>query len=159
MCLIIAHRNLKTIPTHKEGEPCRDRKVYKILLFDGEAYTSPFVKPFKWTLGEVITDPQEPNIQTVKSKKRGWNYRIVREGFFHAYTNPKSASDKVVCLLAEEITQKYLSRTRQSLVIKEAIIPEGTKYYEGTKRDICAKSLKILDKDVPILESNSSTGS
>lgn len=158
MCLIIAHRNLKTIPTHKEGEPRRDRKVYKVLLFDGETYVSPFVKPFKWMLGEVITDLQEPDIRAIKM--RGViHHRIVRKGFFHAYTNLKSASDKITKLLSDKFTQKYLNATGKSLVVKEAIIPEGTKYYEGTNGDICAKSLKILDKDVPILESNSSTGS
>lgn len=68
MCLIIAHRNLKTIPTHKEGEPRRDRKVYKVLLFDGETYVFPFVKPFKWMLGEVITDLQEPDIRAIKNE-------------------------------------------------------------------------------------------
>lgn len=157
MCLRIAHRNLKTVPTHKEGEPSKDRKVYKILLFDGKTYVSPFVKPFEWILEEVITDSQESDIQTVK--RRGTSYRIVRKGFFHAYTNLKSASNKMMRLLSDKVTQKYLSTTGKSLVIKEALIPEGTKYYEGTNGDICAKSLKILDKDVPILESNSSTGS
>ena len=86
-------------------------------------------------------------------------YRIVRKGFFHTYPNLKSASDTITKLFSDKFPQKYLNSTGKSLVIKEAIIPEGTKYYEVTNGDICAKSLKILDKDVPILKSNSSTGS
>lgn len=156
MCLRIAHRNLKTIPTHKEGEPSKDRKVYKILLFDGKTYVSPFVKPFEWALDEVITDQQEPDIKTLKNKRT--SYRVVSKGFFHAYTSIRAVSEKMHSLLLDKTTQRYLTRTGKSLVVKEAIIPEGTKYYEGTCGDICAKSLKILNKDVPILETENTTG-
>lgn len=100
MCLRIAHRNLKMIPTHKEGEPSKDRKVYKILLFDGKTYISPFVKLFEWTLDEVITDQQEPDIKTLKDRRI--SYRVVGKGFFHAYTNIKAASAKVQSLLSHK---------------------------------------------------------
>lgn len=149
MCLKIAHRNLKTVPIHKEGKSSNERKVYKVLVVKEEKFYSPFCN-FKWTLGVTYEDPNKPDVKTVKSGHRG-TYRMVGKGFFHTFTNIKEASK-----LAEYLANKYPKHT---IVIHEAIIPEGTKYYEGTCGDLCTKSLKILDKNVPILESNSSTGS
>lgn len=150
MCLKIAHRNLKTVPTHKEGEPSKDKKVYKILLTDGENFYSPLCK-FKWALETVVTDPVEPKIVSVKPK-HGVSYRLVTKGFFHAFTVLETVVSRARWLAESENSKTFFSKyPKYSIVIHEAIIPEGTKYYEGTDGDICAKSLKILNKDVPIL--------
>lgn len=153
MCLIIAHRNLKTIPTHKEGCPSKDRKVYKVFLAAGNKYYSPYCK-FKWDLDTVIEDPCEAEVKTIKRKSKP-SFRIALKGFFHAFTNVENASK-----LAREFIEKnkeLLARKAWSIVILEAIIPEGAKYYEGVKGDICSKSMKILNKNVPILEAENSS--
>lgn len=111
---------------------------------------------FRWVLDTIVNDSQEPQIETVKPR-RGTNFRIVQKGFFHACSSMKSASAHAE-LYRIDRKDFLLRHPKYSVVIKEAVIPEGTKYYEGTNGDICAKSLKILNKDVPILETENTTG-
>ncbi len=80
MCLKNCSQESKTIPTRKEGGPSKDKKVYKILLTDGENFYSPLCK-FKWVLETVVTDPVEPKIVSIKPK-HGVSYRLVTKGFF-----------------------------------------------------------------------------
>lgn len=130
MCLIINHRNLKTAT--------KDIIVYKMLLKD---FRGRICSPFrfsKYKFNELKVDDVPADIQ--KNKK---GYRVVTKGFLHAYRTADTATKAI-----EDYTTRNKIPDKHSLVIHKAIIPAGTKYYEGKWQDICAKALTVLEESI-----------
>lgn len=127
MCLIINHRNLKTAK--------KEISVFKILLKNPKGkYYSPFKhRPLK--VNKEILDTEEPEI--VKDKKTG--VRTVGKGFYHSFMRRDEAM-RILNLFKE----KNKVPKNCTIGVYDAIIPIGSKYYEGKYKDICSKSLMIL---------------
>ena len=77
------------------------------------------------------------NDDTKESIKPFNKYSLIEGGFFHAYLDKEYAKKT----LASIVTRKG-----EKAGLYKAIIPEGTKYYTGLYKDICAKSLKITEE-------------
>ncbi len=132
MCLVINHRNLKTA--------AKDIVVYKMLLKtkSGELF-APFRVNFKYEQNKLIFDLQEADI-----KKDDKGNRIVGKGFIHAFRTIAKAKEGV-----EDYLSRYKKRTEingLTLCVYRAVIPKGTKFYEGKEWNICSKSIMILEE-------------
>lgn len=135
MCLIINHRNLKTVTTHKEGKPSNDKTVYKVLIHNNSGKIFSPWRRFRITLNELLVDTSPIKIQKVETS------RIVTSGYFHSYTNKNKAIS-----IAKEFNDRFTNLKRTSIfkaIVHKVIIPEGAKYYEGTSNDICSNKIIV----------------
>ena len=142
MCLIINHRNLKTVPIHKEGSESNDKVVYKILLAKEGKYISPYRK-HSYQLDCDTVDEEEADIKKIKEKNKP-EFRVVGKGFLHSIRTLQAAQVQATKIQNQIAGLKNLSSW--TLEIHKAIIPEGTKYYEGRNSDICSKTLRVLSE-------------
>lgn len=142
MCLVINHRNLKTVPTHKDGDESNDKVVYKVLLEKEGKFISP-VRKHPYTLDCDTVDGEEADIKKIK-KKGTPEYRIVGKGFLHSMRTIQAA--QAYATKVQDQVAKLKNLSSWTVVIHKAIIPEGTKYYEGRNSDICSKTLRVLSE-------------
>ena len=103
---------------------------YKVLVSTGGILHTPY-RGFLFEPKVTYNDGAEESITPFKK------YSLVEGGFFHAYLDKEYAKKT----LASIVTVKG-----EKAVLYKAIIPEGTKYYTGLYKDICAKSLKITEE-------------
>lgn len=103
---------------------------YKVLVSTRGMLRTPY-RDFLFEPKVTYNDDAEESIKPFKK------YSLVEGGFFHAYLDKEYAKKT----LASIVTRKG-----EKAVLYKAIIPEGTKYYTGLYKDICAKSLKITEE-------------
>lgn len=142
MCLIINHRNLKTVPIHKEGNKSNDKVVYKILLAKEGKYVSPCRAHF-YELDCDTVDGEEADIKKIK-RKNSPEFRVVGKGFLHSMRTIGGA--RIYAEKIEKQVARFRGLSSWTVEIHKAIIPEGTKYYEGKNSDICSKTLRVLSE-------------
>lgn len=124
MCLIINHRNLKTAR--------KEITVYKVLLEDSNGVLhAPYRVNTIYKQNKHYKDTKD-SVITKDSKGK----RTVTAGFIHSCVSKNKAQQFV----------KLLGERKWTPKIFKATIPIGSKYYEGTKQDICSKSIIILEE-------------
>lgn len=110
-----------------------DIRCYKILVSIGNELQTPYWN-FIFPLGEVIIDVEKEEISEASGKV------VIQKGFFHSFTDLNIAKKRL---------EAFKRRFPENIIPKiyNAIIPAGTKYYIGEiEKDICSKSLKIIDQ-------------
>ena len=140
MCLvIISHEK----PEAKIAE--KDIHCYKLITFGPYSYSSLSLRlrtPFIWDGVELgvrnhESSPMRPSLAPEKSGKRG-NWWEINGGGYYTYANLEDTKNAAIYM------QKYEAYNQKQYIVLHAVIPKGTKYYEGT----CDGKSSYESKDV-----------
>lgn len=112
------------------SNPKTDIHVYKVLIHLNGKILAPFTC-FEYKLDEVLIDTAE------EKAKKDHADKVLGSGYFHACTT----LDK-----AREIVSGLGKLKKGEVFIHKAIVPCKTKYYTDNGGNICAKSIKVLNK-------------
>ena len=137
MCLVIISNEK---PKAKIAE--KDIHCYKLITFS--PYISRVILKTPFICDDIElgvrnheSSPMRPSLAPEKSGKRG-NWWEINGGGFYTYTNLEDAKNDAIYM------QKYEAYNQKQYIVLHAVIPKGTKYYEGT----CDGKSSYESKDV-----------
>lgn len=127
MCLIKKHHHKRT--------SLKERKVYKILLYDIEnkVYKTPFM--------DEIVDINQIHKPTIKNYLRYlldlFFSDVLTSGFIHAFTDINHAI---------YVAKRFKNSTKYIVRLFECQVPKYTPYFIGENQDIAVKKLIYVKK-------------
>lgn len=108
-----------------------DTVCYKVLLYDGKSYESPYFKGTKWEIGNKHHCGRRAQVTSYE------NWAIIEGGYFHSFMEKEDAIGAASFL-------------GEGAVVFEAIIPKGSIMWNGFTAD--SRKDSYASKDLVIKE-------
>lgn len=108
----------------------QDIEVFKVLVPSNGHLYSPY-RDFYYPLNKVLADKSKEDIHSC------FGYYLIESGYFHSCVDLEGA---------KLLQFKLLHAMKIKSKIYKGIIPKGTPIYYGEQKDICSKSLKVIEE-------------